>query len=73
MSGLIPAAGAAGGGPGPGCRRVAGLLPDRGVPVRAFVPTQDHRAEHLRQPGAGVAAGDPREIADVGSWGEAAP
>jgi hypothetical protein len=33
--------------------------------VRAFVSTQDHRAEHLRQPGAEVAAGDLREIADV--------
>ncbi len=46
-------------------RRIAGLLLDRGVPVRAFAPTQDHRAEQLRQPGAEVAAGDPREIADV--------
>jgi len=50
----MPAAGAAGGGP---VRRMAGLLPDQSVPVRAFVPTHDHRAEHLRQPGAGVAAG----------------
>ena len=33
--------------------------------MRALVPTQDHRAEHLRQPGADVAAGDLREIADV--------
>jgi hypothetical protein len=33
--------------------------------VRAFAPTQDHRAEQLQQPGAEVAAGDPREIADV--------
>jgi hypothetical protein len=30
---------------------VADLL-DRGVPVRAFVRTQDHRAERLRQLGA---------------------
>ena len=58
MSGLVLVTGAAGGGP-PG-RRIAGLLLDRGVPVRAFAPTQDHRAEQLRQPGAEVAAGDPR-------------
>ena len=60
MSGLVLVTGAAGGG-----RRIAGLLLDRGVPVRAFAPTQDHRAEQLRRPGAEVAAGDPREIADV--------
>jgi hypothetical protein len=29
------------------------------------VSRRDHRAEHLRQPGAKVAAGDLREIADV--------
>jgi len=44
---------------------MAGPLLDRSVPVRARVPTRDHRAEHLRQPGAEVAAGDLREIADV--------
>ena len=33
--------------------------------MRALVPTRDHRAEHLRQPGAEVAAGGLREIADV--------
>src|SRR5260370_40484037 len=65
VSGLVLVTGAAGGGPGPGCRWVAGLLLDRGVPVRAFARTQDHRAEQLRQPGAEVAAGDPREIAGV--------
>jgi len=48
------------------------LLLDRGVPVRAFVRTQDHRAHQLRQLGAGVVAEDLREIADVESWGEAA-
>ena len=72
MSGLVLVTGAAGGGPGPAGRWVAGLLLDRGVPVRAFARTQDHRAEQLRQPGAEVAAGDLREIADVESWGEAA-
>jgi hypothetical protein len=66
---LVLVTGAAGGGPGPARRRVAGLLPDPGVPVRALAPTQDHRAEQPRQPGAKVAAGDLREIADVESWG----
>ena len=61
--------GAAGGGPGPAGRRMAGLLLDRGVPVRALAPTQDHYAEQPRQPGAEVAARDLREIADVESWG----
>ena len=69
MSGLMPVTGAAGGGPGPAGRRAAGPLLDRSVPVRALAPTQDHRAEQPRQPGAGVASGDPREIADVESWG----
>src|SRR5882724_2985188 len=50
---------------GPAGRRMAGPLLDRSVPVCALVPTRDHRAEHLRQPGAEVAAGDLREIADV--------
>ncbi len=63
--GFVLVTGAAGGGPGSTGRWVAGLLLDRGVPVRAFVGAQDHRAEQLRQPGAEVAAGDPREIADV--------
>jgi hypothetical protein len=67
VSGLVLMTGAAGGGPGSGCRRVAGLLPDRGISVRAFARTQDHRAEQLRQPGAEVAAEDLRETADVES------
>ena len=69
MSGLVLVTGAAGAGPGPAGRRVAGLLLDPGVPVRAFAPTQDHRAEQPRQPGAEVAGADLREIADVESWG----
>ena len=51
---------------------MAGLLLDRGVPVRAFARTQEHRAKQLRQLGAEVATRDLREIADVESWGEAA-
>ena len=65
VTGLVLVTGAAGGEPGPTGRRMSGLLLDRGVPVRAFVGAQDHRAEQLRQPGAEVAAGDLREIADV--------
>jgi hypothetical protein len=72
VSGLVLVTGAAGGWPGPAGRWAAGLLLDRGVPARAFAPTQDHRAEQLRQPGAEVAAGDPREIPHAESWGEAA-
>jgi len=45
---LLLVTGAAGGGPGSTGRWVAGLLLDRGVPVRAFARTQDHRAEQLR-------------------------
>jgi hypothetical protein len=64
VSGLVLVTGAARGGPGP-AGRMSGLLLDRGVPVRASARTQHHRAEHLRQPGAEVAAGDLHEIADV--------
>ena len=64
-SGLVLVTGAAGGGPGPAGRQVAGLLLDPGVPVRAFAPAQDHRADQPWQPGTEVTAGDPREIADV--------
>jgi uncharacterized protein YbjT (DUF2867 family) len=66
VSGLVLVTGA-GGGPGSTGRWAAGLLLDRGVPVRAFARTQDHRAEQLRQPGAEVVAEDLREIADVES------
>jgi len=65
VSGLVLVTGARGraGSGGPPDGRAAVL--DRSVPVRALVPTRDHRAEHLRQPGAEVAAGDLREIGDV--------
>jgi len=53
-------------------RGVARLLRDPGVPVRACVRMQDHRAQQLRQLGAEVVAEDLRDIADVESWGEAA-
>jgi hypothetical protein len=61
VSGLVLVTGAAGDGPDP--VPLGGLAVLR--PVRAFVRTQDHRAEQLRQLGAEVVAGDPCEIADV--------
>jgi uncharacterized protein YbjT (DUF2867 family) len=50
VSGLVLVTGAAGGAPGPAGRRMAGLLLDRGVPVRASARTQHHRAEQLGSP-----------------------
>src|SRR6266700_8078354 len=44
---------------------MAGLLLDRGVRCVPSYRRETHRAEHLRQPGDEVAAGDLREIADV--------
>ncbi len=69
--GFVLVTGAAAGGPGPAGRWVAGLLLDRGVPVRALARTQKHRANQLRQLGAELIAEDLREIADVESCGEA--
>jgi hypothetical protein len=65
VSGLVLVTGAAGGR----VRRAAGWPGCclTGASGASLVPTQDHRAEHLRQPGAEVAAGDLREIADVES------
>jgi uncharacterized protein YbjT (DUF2867 family) len=57
--------GAAGGGQGATGRLVAEQLLARGVAVRAFVRTEDQRAERLRALGAEVVAGDLREISQV--------
>src|SRR4029079_11443776 len=46
-------------------RTVAGLLLDRGVPVRAMVRREDERAATLRAAGAEVVVGDLLEPADV--------
>ena len=46
-------------------RTVAGLLLDRGLPVRAMVRREDDRAAALRVAGAEVAVGDLLEPADV--------
>ena len=65
MSGLVLVTGAAGGQQGATGRQVAELLLGQGVPVRAFVRTEDQRAERLRELGAEVVAGDLRDIAAV--------
>jgi uncharacterized protein YbjT (DUF2867 family) len=57
--------GAAGGSQGSTGRIVTGLLRDRGLPVRAFVHTDDERCAGLRVVGAEVVAGDLREIESV--------
>src|SRR3954453_16697212 len=46
-------------------RTVAGLLLDRGLPVRAMVRREDDRAASLRAAGAEVVVGDLLEPADV--------
>src|SRR5213592_1106265 len=62
--GSILVTGAAGqlGGVG---RSVAGLLLERGLPVRALVRREDDRAAALRAAGAEVVVGDLLEPADV--------
>lgn len=65
VGGIVLVTGAAGGQQGATGRRVAELLLDRGVPVRAFVRSADERAEQLRGMGAEVVAGDLRDIAQV--------
>lgn len=57
--------GVAGGPQGSTGRHVAQLLLDRGLPVRAFVHSDDARAAELRSLGAEVVIGDLREIATV--------
>ena len=46
-------------------RTVAGLLLDRGLPVRAMVRREDHRSAALRATGAEVVVGDLLDPADV--------
>ncbi|UWZ82813.1 NmrA family NAD(P)-binding protein [Occallatibacter riparius] len=50
--------GAAGGQQGASGRHVASHLLERGIPVRAFVRTVDHRADALRKEGAEIFVGD---------------
>lgn len=65
MTGLVLVTGAAGGAQGATGRHVAELLLGQGIPVRAFVRTDDHRADRLRELGAEVVTGDLRDIAQV--------
>ncbi|MBV2362948.1 NAD(P)H-binding protein [Streptomonospora nanhaiensis] len=57
--------GAAGGSPGATGGLVTRLLLERGVPVRALVRADDHRAAALRRAGAEVAVADLREVGDL--------
>ena len=58
MSQPILVTGAAGGAQGSTGRRIAALLLDKGVPVRAFVHKLDARSNALRELGAEVVQGD---------------
>jgi uncharacterized protein YbjT (DUF2867 family) len=58
MSERILVTGAAGGQQGQTGRRVAEMLLERGVPVRAFVHRRDERSERLRALGAEIFEGD---------------
>ncbi|TDC05662.1 hydroxylase [Nonomuraea longispora] len=62
---MILVTGAAGGPQGSTGRHVAELLLERGAQVRAFVHSDDHRADALRERGAEVVVGDLREITSV--------
>jgi hypothetical protein len=65
VSGLVLVTGAAGRGPGPAGRRMAGLLPDQGVRCVPSYRRETTVLSTFGSPGAEVAAGDLREIADV--------
>jgi uncharacterized protein YbjT (DUF2867 family) len=58
MSETILVTGAAGGAQGSTGRRIASLLLEKGIPVRAFVHTLDARSDALRELGAEVVQGD---------------
>ena len=58
MSEPILVTGAAGGAQGSTGRRIAALLLEKGIPVRAFVHTLDTRSDALRELGAEVVQGD---------------
>jgi hypothetical protein len=65
VSGHVLVAAAAGGGPGPAGRRMARLLPDRGVRCVPSYRRETTVLSTFGSPGAEVAAGDLREIADL--------
>ncbi len=58
MSEPILVTGVAGGSQGSTGRRIATLLLEKGIPVRAFVHTLDERSDSLRELGAEVVQGD---------------
>lgn len=58
MSHPILVTGAAGGAQGSTGRQVAGLLLEKGIPVRAFVHKLDSRSDELRKQGAELIEGD---------------
>lgn len=62
---MILVTGAAGGFQGGTGRLITETLLERGEAVRAFVHSDDHRAEELRKLGADVVVGDLREITAV--------
>jgi len=65
MSELILVTGAAGGAQGSTGRRIAALLLEKGIPVRAFVHTLDARSDALRALGAEVVQGDLLDLDSV--------
>src|SRR6516162_6680668 len=65
MSQPILVTGAAGGAQGSTGRRVASLLLEQGIPVRALVHKLDARSDELRQKGAEVVEGDLLDPASV--------
>src|SRR5579872_4190228 len=62
---LVLVTGAAGGTQGATGNRVTHLLRAKGVPVRAFVRTDDERASSLRKVGAEIFSGDLLNIQSV--------
>jgi len=67
MSEPILVTGAAGGAQGSTGRRIAALLLEKGISVRAFVHTLDARADALRELGAEVVQGDLLDRDSVGA------
>jgi uncharacterized protein YbjT (DUF2867 family) len=67
MSEPVLVTGAAGGAQGSTGRRIAALLLEKGIPVRAFVHTLDARSDALRELGAEVIQGDLLDPDSVGA------
>jgi uncharacterized protein YbjT (DUF2867 family) len=67
MSQAILVTGAAGGAQGSTGRRIAALLLDKGIPVRAFVHKLDARSDALRELGAEIVQGDLLDRDSVGA------